>query len=237
MFCPKCGKELPEGSLFCTACGNKLKKAEETPSFQAPAVNRHSYDQSQPLLMQEEGVCPNCGSHDCEIQVQQNVTSSGSNYSAGMGCLGFLLTGPFGLLCGLCGAGKKTTTTHQSMWVCKKCGNLFQTRKNRVSSFIIGAAVLCGLVVFSAALAVLSAMGSLWEITIPFGVPAAGLAFLLYRTVKKNVGGGSVRDAVVNGILTEEEYSSFKSMCIVISIISFISSIPFLFLLIMIGGL
>lgn len=220
MFCPKCGKELPEGALFCTACGNKLKKAEETSSFQVPAVNKAGYDQSQPLLMQEEGVCPSCGSHDCEIQVQQNVTSSGSNYSVGMGCLGFLLTGPFGLLCGLCGTGRKTTTTHQSMWVCKKCGSLFPTRKARVSGFINGTATLCGIVAALAALAVLYVIDSLWVLAILFGVMAAGFAFLLRYIVKKNVGDGSVRDAVVNGILTEQEYSSFKSTCILISVIS-----------------
>lgn len=31
MFCTKCGKELPDGSLFCTGCGNKMVAAPAQP--------------------------------------------------------------------------------------------------------------------------------------------------------------------------------------------------------------
>ncbi len=34
MFCIKCGKELPDGSIFCSACGTRLAEAESA----APAT-------------------------------------------------------------------------------------------------------------------------------------------------------------------------------------------------------
>ena len=39
MFCPKCGKELPDGALFCAGCGAKLEaapQAAEQPQYQPP---------------------------------------------------------------------------------------------------------------------------------------------------------------------------------------------------------
>lgn len=29
MFCPKCGKEIPDDALFCSSCGSKIEKSEE----------------------------------------------------------------------------------------------------------------------------------------------------------------------------------------------------------------
>ncbi|WP_026659567.1 zinc ribbon domain-containing protein [Butyrivibrio sp. AC2005] len=43
-LCPKCGKLLPKGAAFCTACGEKIQKSEPAPV--APATGK---------------VCPNCG--------------------------------------------------------------------------------------------------------------------------------------------------------------------------------
>ncbi|MCR5212855.1 MAG: hypothetical protein K6E10_00420 [Eubacterium sp.] len=63
--------------------------------------------------------CPKCGSENC-IVINETQTK-GKDYSAGKGCLGFLLMGgPIGLLCGLCGEGKKTTNINY--WVCNNCG-------------------------------------------------------------------------------------------------------------------
>lgn len=77
MFCPKCGKELPEGSLFCPACGGKVKAVEQSsPKQDSPSVpNPCPVD--KPRLAQEDGVCPQCGSRDCEI----HVVGSATNYS------------------------------------------------------------------------------------------------------------------------------------------------------------
>ncbi len=64
-------------------------------------------------------VCPNCGSENCNII--NEVITTGKDFSASKGCCGWLLLGPFGLLCGLCGEGKKTH--NEQFWVCNGCGN------------------------------------------------------------------------------------------------------------------
>lgn len=63
-------------------------------------------------------ICPNCESENCNF-ISQTHTSSGSFAD---GCCGFILFGPIGILCGLC--GKDTTT--KEFWVCNNCGCKFQ---------------------------------------------------------------------------------------------------------------
>ncbi|WP_353892467.1 hypothetical protein PRVXH_001813 [Proteinivorax hydrogeniformans] len=63
--------------------------------------------------------CPNCKSEN--IQVINEVDSKG--YGAGKGCLGYLIFGPFGFLCGLCGMGK---TKNNILRVCGSCGTKFK---------------------------------------------------------------------------------------------------------------
>lgn len=62
--------------------------------------------------------CPRCHSENCYII--NEVTTKGKDYSAGKGCLGYLIFGTWGLLCGACGEGK--TTTNTNYWVCNNCG-------------------------------------------------------------------------------------------------------------------
>ena len=50
MFCTKCGKELPEGSLFCTACG--------TPVSVAPADVQHEEDGVPPVQVEPGAPAP-----------------------------------------------------------------------------------------------------------------------------------------------------------------------------------
>lgn len=157
MFCTQCGHQIPDGSQFCPECGSKVvevptasqtAKSEERPNQEVQPAEYPVSGAAPSLDDFDDGICPKCGSHDCEIQVQQNVTGSTTNYRAGAGCLGFLLTGPFGLLCGLCGTGGKTTTTHQSMWVCKKCGHQFLTREGvlgQIKAVFFTVAMLIGM--------------------------------------------------------------------------------------------
>lgn len=70
--------------------------------------------------------CPHCGNKDLLVTTETNTQIEGSNYSGGKGCLGLLLFGPLGLLCGACGQGKKTTTTNNTYFVCSKCGKRFE---------------------------------------------------------------------------------------------------------------
>ncbi|MBR6498859.1 MAG: zinc-ribbon domain-containing protein [Clostridia bacterium] len=43
MFCTKCGKELPEGAVFCPFCGQKQGTPAETPASPAPAPESAGY--------------------------------------------------------------------------------------------------------------------------------------------------------------------------------------------------
>lgn len=63
--------------------------------------------------------CPRCGNENCSVI--NETTTTGKDFSAGKGCLGALLLGPLGVLCGACGKGKQTT--NQNYWVCNQCGH------------------------------------------------------------------------------------------------------------------
>ena len=63
--------------------------------------------------------CPKCKNENC--QIVSDVSTKGKDFSAGKGCLGTLVLGPIGVLCGACGKGKKTITTQY--WVCNDCGH------------------------------------------------------------------------------------------------------------------
>ena len=67
--------------------------------------------------------CPRCGSETCQIITESQMKTKGFGF--GKGCCGYLLVGPIGWLCGLCGMGEfKTTTRH--FWICNHCGNKFR---------------------------------------------------------------------------------------------------------------
>lgn len=222
MFCHKCGRELPAGSQFCPACGSKV--TEPTQSTPPPNTSKYASQEPQPVVKPTDrpsltkfvdGVCPNCGSHDCEIQVQQNVTG-GSSYSAGLGCLGFLLTGPFGLLCGLCG-GSKATTTHQSVWICKSCGNQFPTRSTIVGHICCCGGVMGMILSFGVPLSLLFlVLTIMWDssedlaaILIVTAAITAVLCSLLWKAIRSLCGGQPIKEA-----LTGEEFKNFKKICL-----------------------
>ena len=70
--------------------------------------------------------CRECGSENLQSFRDTNVKTTGKNYSGGQGCLGFLLFGPLGLLCGNCGQGQQTQVQQKTYWVCSKCGHKFR---------------------------------------------------------------------------------------------------------------
>ncbi|MBQ9625153.1 MAG: hypothetical protein IJR47_03490 [Clostridia bacterium] len=73
--------------------------------------------------------CPNCGSNNVETfpETITETRQTGSDYDPMSACCGVMLFGWYGLLCGLCGGDKKTTTTHKTKMVnvCQDCGKRF----------------------------------------------------------------------------------------------------------------
>lgn len=66
--------------------------------------------------------CPKCGGENCQIITE--TQTKGKDFSAGKGCCGWVIFGPMGILCGMCGEGKKIS--NKSFWVCHQCGNKFK---------------------------------------------------------------------------------------------------------------
>lgn len=70
--------------------------------------------------------CPKCGGRNLQITTETTERTTGKNFSAGKGCLGYLMFGPMGILCGSCGQQQKTNVTNTQFWVCPDCGNKFR---------------------------------------------------------------------------------------------------------------
>ena len=122
MFCKYCGTQISDDAVFCEKCGRSTKEKEDTKltnDTEGLLSNRKPYI--------GEICCPNCGSDQLQVISETSVKTSGGGYSGGKGCLGFLLFGPLGLLCGSCGQSQHTTTTNQTFFVCSKCGNKFRS--------------------------------------------------------------------------------------------------------------
>ena len=68
-------------------------------------------------------VCPRCGS--MYVQALTEVESDIKGYGCCKGLIGYLILGPIGWLCGLCGMGEGRTTT-RVLWVCNSCGHKFR---------------------------------------------------------------------------------------------------------------
>ena len=69
--------------------------------------------------------CPFCKSSDVyPIQkTEREVYKKGYRWLNG--ACGTCLMGPFGLLCGLCGAGTEEKSSSETWWICKNCGKEF----------------------------------------------------------------------------------------------------------------
>ena len=109
--------------------------------------------------MQNRFCCPQCGNEELQVTTETSTQTTGKNYSAGQGCLGYLLFGPLGLLCGACGEGKQTTTTNTTYWVCPKCGKKFRNpdelrneleSKKKTPTIMLIAGVIFAIIMFIA---------------------------------------------------------------------------------------
>ena len=66
--------------------------------------------------------CPSCGNDYCHLVEESETRTKG--YGIFKGCCGYLILGPIGWLCGLCGMGEGYTR-RKSFWVCDHCGKKF----------------------------------------------------------------------------------------------------------------
>lgn len=69
--------------------------------------------------------CPSCGSENCQFVTSSETHSK--SFGAGDACCGFLLFGPIGILCGLCGA--ESYTESKEYWICHQCGKKFSAKE------------------------------------------------------------------------------------------------------------
>lgn len=103
--------------MYCRNCGTKNNKRNER------CCSCGAYLHDVVVMNNQTGKrCPKCGEYNC--QSFSDTISSGKTYGAGKGCCGYLLFGPWGLLCGLCGNGIETRTKHY--WVCPNCNKKFR---------------------------------------------------------------------------------------------------------------
>lgn len=125
MYCKNCGTPLPDNAKFCNSCGAKNDSViTEQPPKIIPGQNTSTAPHPGHIH------CPKCKSHNLQYVTNTQFSSktTGGGYSGGKGCLGYLLLGPFGLLCGSCGSKQKTEThtTTTNTWICTDCGTKFR---------------------------------------------------------------------------------------------------------------
>lgn len=118
---------IPE-STYPTNYIHKQQTLQSQYGYNQPPYMQSQPGYNQPVYVQiNQGgggnvCCPKCGSNN--LQVIQEQSTKGKDFSGSKGCCGFILLGPIGILCGHCGKGKQFQT--QSYWLCKSCGNKFK---------------------------------------------------------------------------------------------------------------
>ena len=126
-FCLKCGAQLNDGQVFCGNCGARSDNSEL-----ASSDNDNTFPQMQPRTSDGSGSafikCPQCGGRHLAASTEAATTvTSGGGYNGAAGCLGMLMFGPCGLLCGNCGSSASTAQTkNKTFWICRDCGYKFR---------------------------------------------------------------------------------------------------------------
>lgn len=81
MFCPKCGKQIAEGSKFCAGCGAQIGQKESAPQPQ-PSMPRQQPIQPQPSMPKPQGTVPQMAglaAHEAMSQKAKNMENKNKN--------------------------------------------------------------------------------------------------------------------------------------------------------------
>ena len=71
MFCPKCGKNLPNGSVFCSGCGKKILDESEN-NIEIKTINKGLENTKQNSVYHENTVYSITGARGRHIDVYEN---------------------------------------------------------------------------------------------------------------------------------------------------------------------
>lgn len=129
MYCIKCGQQNPDDSKFCINCGAELVGDDgANDNYNIQSENDIEIEKEKGSEKIDESDypwlhCPCCKS--TKIQAVSHTEVKGG-YRAGRGCLGWLLFGPIGVLCGAFGKKSRITSTSTVRFVCMECGKEFE---------------------------------------------------------------------------------------------------------------
>ena len=78
--------------------------------------------------------CPKCKSEKIQALTETNVQGG---YRVGRGCLGWLLFGPLGLLCGALGKKARVSSENNTIFICMECGFKFPDIDNLIHTIAL----------------------------------------------------------------------------------------------------
>ncbi len=148
MYCTKCGFENPDDSKFCASCGMAFVKENNEQMVDSTKIHmiHEIMDENLTKKRAEKKIgihCPQCKSEKILVLPQTDIKGG---YRIGRGCLGYLLLGPLGFLCGALGKKSKISAVNSTVFVCQECGFKFlniedtvaMTKKDRTETLILG---------------------------------------------------------------------------------------------------
>lgn len=144
--------------MFCQKCGTKVQSKGGV-NKTADDINRTAGEihNIAPDTSNKSVFCPKCRSKDVLPLSETETEVSGGGYGVGSGCCGWILLGPIGLLCGLCGRETKVNSKTRHFWICKSCEHKFRNAEDEraeekalaTSGFAISVIILIAGIIFA----------------------------------------------------------------------------------------